>query len=292
MAPSQSAIDPALAQELEPHLRRHPAPDGQVVHTVDQAGLEALAAARGISLRQAMITCLEGGLWPERFRPNRGALTRADQARLLAGSAVVIGAGGLGGAALTCLVRLGVGRITVCDPDRFEESNLNRQALARGDRLGRPKAECAAEEAAALNPAVEVRAVVAQAGADNLPRLLAGTEVVLDCLDNLPARYELEAAAREAGVTYVHAAVAGFEGFVMTVAPGDPGLAGLYGPEPTAKEASAETRMGVPTPTPAVVGTLQAWEAARVLLGRPALSGGRVLHLDLELPATEVFTLA
>lgn len=130
------------------------------------------------------------------------------------------------------------------------------------------------------------------AGADNFGQVLSGVQAAADCLDNLPARYQLEAAAAHLGIAYVHGAIAGLEGFVMTVRPGDPGLAGLYGPEPTAKQDSAEVLMGVPTMTPAAVATLQVNELVRLILGWDTLASGQVLHLDLSLPEIETLLLA
>jgi molybdopterin/thiamine biosynthesis adenylyltransferase len=277
-------LGPALAARREPGEGEYRA--------VGQAALDELAHRRGLELREVMIACLEQGIWPESLRKNRGSFTAAEQARLLGSAALVVGAGGLGGGVIQALARAGVGRLTVCDGDVFEESNLNRQVLARLDRLGVAKAACAAEEVALICPAAEVRVVEAWMDADNLPVLLEGVDLALDCLDGLPARYLLDGAARRAGVSYLHGAVGGLEGFVMTVAPGDPGLAGLYGPEPAAERGGgAEARLGVPTPTPQVVAGLQAAEALAALLGRPRLAGGRCLHLDLAVPSLEVLSL-
>jgi molybdopterin/thiamine biosynthesis adenylyltransferase len=119
---------------------------------------------------------------------------------------------------------------------------------------------------------------------------LAGARVAVDCLDTLAARYTLETACRELGLPYVHGSVAGLEGLIMTVMPGDPGLRGLYGPEPVAKENSAEVLMGVPTMTPALVAGLQVNEVVKLLLERRPLQR-RMLHLDLESPSLEVLEL-
>ncbi len=281
-----------LTSELAPHLLEQSGPEGDSFRSVRWAGVEALAGAHGLGLAEAMARCLDDGLWPERLRPNRGAFSAADQARLLRSRACLIGLGGLGGLAALLLGRLGVGALTLVDGDVFDESNLNRQMLSSPRRIGRPKAQCAAEELAALCPYVSLRAEQAWAEADNLPGLLAGAEVVVDCLDNLPARYTAEQAAHAAGLAFVHGAVAGLEGFIMVSRPGGPGLAALYGPEPVPKAQGAELRLGVPTMTPAQVAGLQVNEAVKLLLGRPALEPGLVLHLDLSLPAIEELRLA
>lgn len=281
----------SLRQLLAPHLIAQEPPGLEAFHSVPEAPLVALAQAQGRGLAELMLECLQEGLWPERLRPNRGTLSASEQARLWLSSVVVLGAGGLGGMVVLQLARLGVGRLTVCDGDVFEESNLNRQFLATRQSLGRNKALAAAQAVAAINPAVRVRACPVWAAQDNLPDLLADCQVALDCLDNLPARYLLEEAAAKAGLPYVHGALAGLEGMVMTVRPGDPGLAGLYGPQPIAKADSAESFMGVPTPTPAFIATLQVAEVMKLLLDWPGLGRGQVLHADLGVPSLEVLQL-
>ncbi|BEQ16683.1 HesA/MoeB/ThiF family protein [Desulfoferula mesophila] len=282
---------PELSDILAPHLKENPLPGGEAFFSVSWEGLEALAARRGAGLKAAMLECLEQGIWPERLRANRGELSAQDQARLLNSSAAVMGCGGLGGLTCLLLARLGVGELLMVDGDRFEESNLNRQMLATPETLGRPKAQVAVEAAARLNPACDARGEVAWIGPDNLPALVAGRGVVVDCLDNLAARYDLEDACRAAGVPLVHGALAGMEGMLMVIPPQGPGLRELHGPTPPPKEQGAEVLMGTPTPTPAAVASLQVAEAMKLLLGRSALGPGRLLHLDLGEPSLEILTL-
>jgi len=153
------------------------------------------------------------------------------------------------------------------------------------------QAEVAAQEVAAVSPLVEVEVIPLRAGPDNLPKILAGAQVAVDCLDNLPSRYALEAAAREMNIPYVHGAVAGLEGFVMTVLPGEPGLAGLHGPAPAAKQDSAEVVTGIPALTPAATANLQVNEVVKLILGRRGLGPGTLLHLDLSVPSLELLHL-
>ncbi|MFH1033681.1 MAG: HesA/MoeB/ThiF family protein [Pseudomonadota bacterium] len=281
-----------IMELLGPHLIPHEAAGGQGYYSVREEGLRQLALAQDRDLRQVMLACLDEGLWPERLRPNRGTLTAQDQARLLRSTVAVIGAGGLGGTVILQLARLGLGSLLVCDGDVFEESNLNRQFLAEHDTLGQNKAQVAARAVRAVNPAVEVRVHAVWAYEDNLPALLQDAQVVVDCLDSLSARYTVEEAARQAGLPFVHGSVAGLEGMVMTVRNGDPGLAGLYGPQPAAKAESAESILGVPTPTPALIATLQVAEVLKLLLGWPGLERGQVLHVDLGgVPGIEVLQL-
>ena len=268
-------------------------PPGQEPHaSVSWPGVLDLAQKRELPLAEAMARLLDQGLWPERLRPNRGTFSAVDQARLLRSRAAVVGAGGLGGMVILLLARLGLGQLAVADGDVFEESNLNRQFLSNHQRLGMNKARAAAQELALINPAVVVSLTERHLDPDSLPPFLEGAGVALDCLDSMSARYHLERAAASVGVPYIHGAIAGLEGMVMTVRPGQAGLAGLYGPQPAPKEASAESFLGVPAMTPALVACLQVNEAVKVLLGRATLPPGSVVHLDLTVPGMEILNLA
>ena len=279
-----------LRDVLAEYLATQNPPQCGSYYSVSREGVAMLALGEGISLNRAMVRCLEQGIWPETLRGNRGSLSKQDQIALLQARVAVLGAGGLGGMVILLLARMGVGALTVCDGDSFDESNLNRQFLATPRRLGRPKALAAAEEVATVNPAVEVTALVEWAKPDSLPRILGGAHVAVDCLDSLEARFWLEEAAGEAGLPYIHGAIAGMEGFVMTVYPGEPGLKGLYG-APGDREGSAEKILGVPTATPALIAGFQALEAAKVLMGKRGLGPGRVMHLDLGVPETDFLEL-
>lgn len=280
-----------LRAVLGPYLVEHHPPGEEGFCSVKEEGLRKMAARQGQSLAQVMIAALDQGLWPERFRPQRGTLTAAQQARLLSSTVAVIGLGGLGGTVTLLLARFGIGTLILCDGDTFEESNLNRQALATLSRLGQNKAQAAAEELAGLSPAVQVRPFPFMANQTNLSEILSGAQVVVDCLDNLPARYLLEKAARDQKTPFIHGAVAGLEGFVLTVFPDDPGLTSLYGPTAAPKEDSAETLLGVPTMTPNLIASLQVTEVVKILLGWEPLARGRLVHLDLSLPALETMRL-
>lgn len=283
--------DPLL-ELLGPWLKQRHAPPAEAMQVVEDQPLIRAADRLNLTPAQAAARCLEAGIWPLRYAPNQGTFSAADQARLATASVAIIGAGGLGGMVILQLARLGVGRLKVCDGDVFETSNLNRQFLATMERLGQNKARAAVDEAARVNPLVTVEALPMWADAGNLGQILSGAQVAVDCLDNLPTRYQLEEAAARLGLSYVHGAIAGLEGFVMTVRPGDPGLAGLYGPAPAAKQDSAEAILGVPTMTPAAVATLQVNEVVKLILGWDTLASGEVLHLDLGLPEIESLFLA
>ncbi len=270
-----------LVTFLQPYLIRQEIYDQPPFYSVIEEGLRKLALQQGQGLNAAMVFCLESGIWPERFRAQKGTYPASDQVRLLNSTVAIIGAGGLGGAMCLSLARVGVGNLRICDGDGFDQSNLNRQMLSTMDRLGRNKAECAAEVIKSINPATQVTVFPMWADEGNLPDILGDAGVVVDCLDNLKSRYLVEQAARDRGIPFVHGAIAGQEGMVMTVFPGDPGLKDLYGPTPPEKSRTAETVLGVPTITPMITAGFQAGETINVLLGRPVASRKRFVHVDV-----------
>ena len=280
-----------LVTFLQPYLIRQEPYEQPPFYSVTEEGIRKLALQQGQGLKAAMVFCLENGIWPERFRAQKGTYTAQDQIRLLNSTVAVIGAGGLGGSACLSLARVGVGSLRICDGDGFDQSNLNRQMISSMDRLGRNKAECAAEAIKAINPSTQVTVFPMWADETSLPEILGGADVVVDCLDNLKSRYLVEQAARDKGIPFVHGAIAGQEGMVMTVFPGDPGLKDLYGPSPPEKSHAAETVLGVPTITPMITAGFQASETINVLLERPAVSRKRFVHVDvgaMEIDANEL----
>ena len=122
------------------------------------------------------------------------------QERLLAGRALVIGAGGLGAAALPYLASAGVGRITIVDDDEVDLTNLQRQILHTTANVGRPKVESAREGLLRINPDVDIRLVAQRVGKAELDALVAQADVVLDCCDNFATR---QAVNREIGRAHV-----------------------------------------------------------------------------------------
>lgn len=214
----------------------------------------------------------------ERYLRNHNAISEGEQAILATKRVLVVGCGGLGGMVIECLARIGVGHLRVVDGDVFEESNLNRQLLSSTMNLGRPKVLAAQQRVMAVNPLVEVDAVQADLGAENAMELLGGCDVAVDCLDNIPARLVLQQAAKTAGVPLVHGAVAGWNGRICVIQPGEDLLSLLY---PNPDEAQGEERqMGTLSFTAALTASWQAAETVKLLLGKPGLKG-EILEVDL-----------
>lgn len=213
-----------------------------------------------------------------RYLRNHDAISEAEQVILAQKRVLVVGCGGLGGYAIECLARIGVGHLRVVDGDVFDETNLNRQLLSSSMNLGRPKTLAAQQRVMAVNPLVEVEAFQTLLIAENAVPLLDGCDVAVDALDNIPSRLVLQQAARSAGIPLVHGAVAGWIGQVCVVQPGQDLLNSLYPASTDTQGEEQET--GTLSFTAALTASWQAAETVKLLLGKPGLDG-EILELDL-----------
>ncbi|MCA3239901.1 MAG: HesA/MoeB/ThiF family protein [Rubrivivax sp.] len=204
------------------------------------------------------------------------------QQRLLASHALVIGAGGLGSPVLLYLGSAGVGRITVVDPDTVDTTNLQRQIVHSLATVGLSKAESAAARIASLNPDVAVRALVQRADAALLDELVPQADVVLDCSDNFATRHAVNAACVRHGKPLVSGAAIGFDGQVSVYdsrRAGAPCYACLFPPSAAHQDVACAT-MGVFAPLVGLIGSVQAAEALKLLVGTGEPLAGRLLMLD------------
>lgn len=247
---------------------------------------QQVAAETLLPLRKVEYFALEEGIVPERYDRNVPAIGLDGQRKLLAGSAAVVGLGGLGGHVLEALVRLGVGRIVAADGDVFAESNLNRQLLCRVDNLGASKVAQAASRVRRINPAVELTGHATpfeSLGED----VLGGCDLVFDCLDTIPARRVLARRCASAGVVLVHGAIAGWCGQVGLCPPGGGMLETLYGQQ----ERGVEAHEGNLPFTAAVAANLMVAKGLPILLGEPAPSRRRLQFFDLQAGDWETIVL-
>ena len=212
------------------------------------------------------------------------------QARLLASRVLLVGAGGLGSPAALYLAAAGVGTIGIVDFDVVDLSNLQRQVIHTSDRVGQKKVESARRTLTALNPGVNVVTHEEMLVADNVDRLIAGYEVVLDGTDTFETRYLLNDAAVAAGIPVVHASVFRFEGQLTTFVPYEgPCYRCLYPTPPPPELAPGCSVAGVLGVVPGIMGLLQANEVLKLLLGIGTTLAGRLLLLDaLETEFTEL----
>ncbi|HET7757464.1 MAG TPA: HesA/MoeB/ThiF family protein [Steroidobacteraceae bacterium] len=201
------------------------------------------------------------------------------QARLAAASVRLIGAGGLGSAVLEYLVAAGVGRVTIVDPDRVEESNLHRQPLYTQADVGAPKAPAAAARLRALNPTVQIEARTERLTPANAAALAAGADVVVDAADSFAVTYALSDACQHAAVPLVSASVLGLSGYVGAFCGGGPSYRAVFPELPPSAGSCAES--GVLGTAVGVLGTLQAHLTLALLLRWEPSVLGQLLSLDL-----------
>lgn len=204
------------------------------------------------------------------------------QQLLLDSHALVIGVGGLGSAAATYLAAAGVGRLTLVDRDRVELSNLQRQIAHRHQDIGRPKAESARDKLAALNPDIQIEAINSRLEPDLLAKLVKQSDIVLDCSDNFPTRFAINRACLLARRMLVSGAAIRLEGQVAVFRAdraNSPCYQCLFPDEDGAASESCE-QAGVLGPLVGVVGSLQALEALKLLLGLGESLDGRLLLFD------------
>ena len=186
------------------------------------------------------------------------------QRKLLDGSVLVVGAGGLGAPLLLYLAAAGIGHIGIVDFDRVDVSNLQRQVLFTTEDVGNLKAESALGRIKALNPDVDVVAYNFRFDAVNARKLVADYDVVLDATDDIGTKYLINDTCVENGTPFVHAAVNCYGGNVMTVVPGSACLRCVF-PEAVKQKDSSE--YGVFGAVPGIAGAVQAAEVVKLIAG-------------------------
>ena len=207
----------------------------------------------------------------------------AGQARLTAAKVVVLGAGGLGAPVALYLAAAGVGQLTLIDDDKVERSNLHRQIIHADARVGMAKTESARIALQALNPRIRIETSTERLQANNVERLLAGHDLLIDGADNFPARYLLAAASLRLKMPMVYGAVERFTGQLSVFDPrrdDSPCYRCLFPEPPAAADAPNCSEAGVLGVLPGMVGLLQATEALKLLLGLGEPLVGRLLTFD------------
>ena len=205
----------------------------------------------------------------------------AAQERLRDASAIVVGAGALGSPVATYLAAAGVGRIGIVDEDPVELSNLHRQPLHFTPDIGVNKVESAAAKLAFLNPEVQVESYPVRLDEGNAEAIVAGADVVVDCSDSFATRYALNDAACAERVDLVEAGVLGFSGLVLAIRPGESACYRCAFPAPPPAGSVPSCReAGVLGAMAAIVGSIQALEAIKLLTGVGSPLLDRILQLD------------
>lgn len=205
----------------------------------------------------------------------------AGQQKLLESKVLLLGAGGLGSPAALYLAAAGVGTIGIVDMDVVDASNLQRQILHNIDRIGERKVDSAKKTLTELNPDVNVVTYDVRFGADNVLDIIDGYDVVVDGTDNFPTRYLLNDASLLKKIPVVHGSIFRFEGQVTVFKPYDGPCYRCLLPEPPPPElAPSCAEAGVLGVLPGIVGSIQALEAIKILLGLGDPLIGRLLAYD------------
>jgi sulfur-carrier protein adenylyltransferase/sulfurtransferase len=205
----------------------------------------------------------------------------AGQVKLLESKVLMLGAGGLGSPSALYLAAAGVGTIGIVDMDEVDASNLQRQILHNLDRIGDRKVDSAKKTLTLLNPDVNVVTYDTRLDASNIMDIIAGYDVIVDGADNFPSRYLLNDASVKLGIPVVHGSIFRFEGMVSVFDP-------LHGPTyrdmvpepPPAELAPSCAEAGVLGVLPGIIGSIQALEVIKVLLGLGEPLIGRILSVD------------
>jgi molybdopterin/thiamine biosynthesis adenylyltransferase/rhodanese-related sulfurtransferase len=214
------------------------------------------------------------------------------QAKLLGSKVLLLGAGGLGSPAALYLAAAGVGTLGIVDMDEVDASNLQRQILHNIDRVGDRKVDSAKKTLTLLNPDVDVVTYDTRLDASNIMDILAGYDVVVDGADNFPSRYLLNDASVKLGIPVVHGSIFRFEGMVTVFDP-------LHGPTyrdmvpepPPAELAPSCAEAGVLGVLPGIIGSIQALETIKLLLGLGEPLRGRILSVDTTEMSFRTFNL-
>ena len=240
------------------HLRR--------LHCYDAAGramVDLSRHARHISLPQVGIT---------------------GQQKLSDASVLVVGAGGLGSPALLYLAAAGIGRIGIIDDDKVDISNLQRQIIHNTNNVDKPKSQSAKESINSLDPAIQVVSIEERLTPDNAIAILQQNwDVLIDGTDNIPTRYLIDDACSILGIPWIYGSIHRFEGQVTVFNHNDgPCYRDLFPEAPPADAVPNCEEGGVLGVLPGVIGSIQATEAIKIILGIGESLSGRLLIYDAE----------
>lgn len=200
------------------------------------------------------------------------------QEKLKAAKVLVVGAGGLGCPVLQYLCAAGVGTLGIIDGDKVDESNLQRQILFTSKDIGEPKAKTAALKLKAQNPHINFKVANISVQKDNILKLIEDFDIVVDCTDNFPTRYLINDASILKNKTLVFGAIHQFEGQVSVFNYNNgPSYRCIF---PEASDVPNCAESGVIGVLPGIIGTLQANEVLKVILGIGEVLSGKLLSLN------------
>ncbi len=194
----------------------------------------------------------------------------------LANSRVFIaGGGGLASPVAMYLAAAGVGTITICDNDIVDISNLNRQIIHNEKRIGLNKADSAYATLSSINHHVNIHIIKEKIKAGNAATLTGNSDIIIDCLDNFPSRHDLNKASVKLSIPLIHGGVSGFSGQVSLLVPPETACLSCFLPSKTDRK-----KIPIYGATVGVIGSLQATEAIKFILGIPTPLKGKILFWD------------
>jgi len=203
------------------------------------------------------------------------------QEKLLASKVLIVGAGGLGSPAALYLTAAGVGTIGIVDGDKVDLANLQRQIIHHTSDVGVEKVKSADNKIRAINPDVTVKTYCESATADNIREIIRDYDFVIDSTDNFPAKFLINDACYFEKTAFSHAGILQFAGQLMTILPGQTTCYRcIFNSPPPANAVPSCSNSGVLGVLPGVIGSLQATEAIKYLLGLGKLLIGTLLTYD------------
>jgi len=219
-------------------------------------------------------------------------LNKKEQLKLKNSRITVIGCGGIGGAVIEMLTRMGVNHLKIVDKDKFDVSNINRQLMSSMDRVGKSKTEVTKEIISSIHPFVEIETFNTELNEGNVDEIIKKSTVVVDALDNLKARIITSRSALKQEIPFVHGAIHGTMGQITTFTSETPNYEELFKlsslgqdlNEKVLRDLNRLTRATPPVigPIPNIVGCLQAFEIVKILTGRGnIITSPEVLVFDL-----------
>ncbi len=228
----------------------------------------------------------------EMINRQKGILNKKEQLNLKNSVVTVIGCGGIGGAVIEMLARMGINHLKIVDKDVFDYSNINRQLMSSMDDIGRPKTEVTSETIQSINPFVDIDVFNTELDQSNVEKIIKDSSIVVDALDNIITRIITSRKAIELEIPFVHGAVHGTMGQVTTFNHETPNYEETFRLNSSGKELTKEVindvsklARDVPPvigPVPNIVGCLQSFEVVKILTGKGnVITAPKVLIFDL-----------
>lgn len=213
-----------------------------------------------------------------RYRKNYKTISLEEQDLLSKKRVLIVGCGGLGQYIASMLCRIGIGCITIIDPDKFDESNLNRQQYCFTQNIGKYKVTETKKYLNKINPLVEIIAVRSRFNNDNATDLIRNNDIVIDALDSIKDRLFLQNECKVNNVILVSGAIGGWYGQVIVIKPGDDTLSKIF---TDVEQTGIEVELGNPSFTPVLIASIEVSETIKILLGKQYLESSIILYIDL-----------